>query len=81
MTLFEAEDSNATVGRKRGRQQDPDVFVMPRHAFSLRSLDVLLRAVLEDRAPAHQAALNRSFIIPMDFFLMKKIGNILHHSY
>jgi hypothetical protein len=56
---MKAEESVVAGGRKRDRLPEVQTFVMPQHAFSLRSLDILLRALLQDRAPAHQAALNR----------------------
>jgi hypothetical protein len=57
---MKAEESVVAGGRKRDRLlPEGQTFVMPQHAFSLRSLDILLRALLQDRAPAHQAALSR----------------------
>jgi hypothetical protein len=58
LLLMKAEES-VVAGRKRERLPEGQTFVMPQHAFSLRSLDILLRALLQDRAPAHQAALSR----------------------
>jgi hypothetical protein len=56
---MKAEES-VVAGRKRDRLlPEGQTFVMPQHAFSLRSLDILLRALLQDRSPAHQAALSR----------------------
>jgi hypothetical protein len=60
LLLMKAEESVVAGGRKRDRLLgEGQTFVMPQHAFSLRSLDILLRALLQDRAPAHQAALSR----------------------
>jgi Fanconi anemia group I protein len=53
------KDAEKEPAAKRGRPaagEAPQV-TMPRHALSLKALSILLRSVLEDREPEHQAAL------------------------
>jgi len=55
----EKDKENKAPDRGTKRARDPAEFNMDKHAFSLRSLAVILQSVLENRVPDTQAALGR----------------------